>query len=40
MHYPVKLAWASFRLLIHLRCELLAYSLGHRFYTYLRARTY
>lgn len=37
--YPVELAWGSFHLPIHLVCEVLAYSLGYRLYTYLRART-
>ena len=39
MHYPVELAWGSFHLPIHLLCEVLAYSLGYRLYTALRART-
>ncbi|MGI4875387.1 MAG: prolipoprotein diacylglyceryl transferase family protein [Janthinobacterium lividum] len=39
MHYPVELAWGNFRLPIHLLCEVLAYSLGFRLYTALRART-
>jgi prolipoprotein diacylglyceryltransferase len=39
MHYPVELAWGSFHLPVHLVCEVLAYSLGYRFYTALRART-
>ncbi|TDN40427.1 diacylglyceryl transferase [Hymenobacter sp. UV11] len=39
MVYPVELAWSHFRLPVHLLCEVLAYSLGYRFYTYLRART-
>jgi phosphatidylglycerol:prolipoprotein diacylglycerol transferase len=37
--YPVELAWGSLRLPVHLLCEVLAYSLGYRFYTALRART-
>lgn len=37
--YPVELAWGHFRLPIHLLCEVLAYSLGYRLYTTLRART-
>jgi prolipoprotein diacylglyceryltransferase len=37
--YPVELAWGSFRLPVHLLCEVLAYSLGYRLYTALRART-
>jgi phosphatidylglycerol:prolipoprotein diacylglycerol transferase len=39
MHYPVELAWGSFRLPVHLLCEVLAYSLGYRLYSALRART-
>ncbi|WP_223650269.1 prolipoprotein diacylglyceryl transferase family protein [Hymenobacter psoromatis] len=39
MHYPVELAWGSFRLPVHLLCEVLAYSLGYRLYLALRART-
>ena len=38
MHYPVELAWGSFRLPVHLLCEVLAYSLGYRLYLALRAR--
>jgi phosphatidylglycerol:prolipoprotein diacylglycerol transferase len=37
--YPVQLTLGSFHLPVHLLCEVLAYSLGYRFYTYLRART-
>ena len=39
MHYPVELKLGQFQLPIHLLCEVLAYSLGYRFYLYLRART-
>ncbi|WP_151088261.1 prolipoprotein diacylglyceryl transferase [Hymenobacter baengnokdamensis] len=39
MRYPVELAWGNFHLPVHLLCEVLAYSLGYRFYTILRART-
>ncbi|MGI4832513.1 MAG: prolipoprotein diacylglyceryl transferase family protein [Janthinobacterium lividum] len=39
MHYPVELAWGRFHLPVHLLCEVLAYSLGYRFYLALRART-
>ena len=39
MHYPVELSVASLRLPVHLLCEVLAYSLGYRFYLALRART-
>jgi phosphatidylglycerol:prolipoprotein diacylglycerol transferase len=39
MHYPVELVRGSFRLPIHLLCEVLAYSLGYRLYAVLRART-
>ena len=39
VHYPVELAWGSLRLPVHLPCEVLAYSLGYRLYTALRART-
>jgi phosphatidylglycerol---prolipoprotein diacylglyceryl transferase len=39
VHYPVELAWGHFRLPVHLLCEVLAYSLGYRLYTALRART-
>jgi len=39
MHYPVEFAWDSFHLPVHLVCEVLAYSLGYRLYTALRART-
>jgi len=35
MHYPVELALGP----LHLLCEVLAYSLGYRLYTHLRART-
>ena len=38
MHFPVELALGSVRLPLHLLCEVLAYSLGYRLYTYLRAR--
>jgi len=36
--YPVELTFGSFHLPVHLVCEVLAYSLGYRFYLYLRAR--
>jgi phosphatidylglycerol:prolipoprotein diacylglycerol transferase len=37
--YPVHLTLGSLHLPVHLLCEVLAYSLGYRFYTALRART-
>ena len=39
MHFPVELAWGPMRLPVHLLCEALAYTLGYRLYTRLRART-
>jgi phosphatidylglycerol:prolipoprotein diacylglycerol transferase len=39
MHYPVQLEIGRFHLPVHLLCEVLAYSLGYRLYTALRART-
>ncbi|MDO7875766.1 prolipoprotein diacylglyceryl transferase [Hymenobacter sp. ASUV-10] len=38
MHFPVELTLGQARLPIHLVCEVLAYTLGYRLYTYLRAR--
>ena len=38
MHYPVELTLGPARLPVHLLCEVLAYTLGYRLYTYLRAR--
>ncbi|GAB3573660.1 prolipoprotein diacylglyceryl transferase [Hymenobacter daeguensis] len=38
MHFPVELALGPARLPVHLLCEVLAYTLGFRLYTYLRAR--
>ncbi len=38
MQFPVELAWGPVRLPVHLLCETLAYFLGYRLYTYLRAR--
>jgi phosphatidylglycerol---prolipoprotein diacylglyceryl transferase len=37
--YSVELTLGPLRLPVHLLCEVLAYSLGYRFYTVLRART-
>ena len=39
MTYPVQLTLGPLHLPVHLLCEVLAYSLGYRFYTALRART-
>ena len=39
MTYPVQLTFGHFHLPVHLVCEVLAYSLGYRLYTALRART-
>ncbi|OGX90555.1 prolipoprotein diacylglyceryl transferase [Hymenobacter coccineus] len=39
MQFPVELAWGPVRLPVHLLCETLAYALGYRLYTHLRART-
>jgi prolipoprotein diacylglyceryltransferase len=39
MTYPVHLTLGPLHLPVHLLCEVLAYSLGYRFYTALRART-
>ena len=36
MHFPVELALGPARLPVHLLCEVLAYTLGFRLYTYLR----
>ena len=37
MHFPVELALGPARLPVHLLCEVLAYTLGYRLYTHLRA---
>jgi len=37
MHFPVELALGPVRLPVHLLCEVLAYTLGYRLYTHLRA---
>ena len=37
MHFPVELALGPARLPVHLLCEVLAYTLGYRLYTRLRA---
>jgi prolipoprotein diacylglyceryltransferase len=37
MHFPVELALGPARLPVHLVCEVLAYTLGYRLYTHLRA---
>ncbi|RZK27455.1 MAG: diacylglyceryl transferase, partial [Hymenobacter sp.] len=39
MVYPVQLTFGQLHLPVHLLCEVLAYSLGYRLYTALRART-
>ena len=38
MSYPFELTLGPARLPVHLLCEVLAYTLGYRLYTYLRAR--
>lgn len=39
MTYPVQISIGPAHLPVHLLCEVLAYALGFRLYTYLRART-
>ncbi len=39
MVFPVEIHVGSAHIHVHLLCEMLAYTLGYRFYTWLRART-